>query len=148
NGGAAAAVRPAGQRANQDEEDQRLSGDRRETGKGGLEEKISMTSQEKCAINFSTGFGTQPVSIHLIASQHKNHLEPRKRTHEAAMFLSKAGHGLRRDKRKVHTGFQQEAIAPRKLVQVETLGMAHKVGDGPFVLRNHDECGMAGKALS
>ncbi|HKM90621.1 MAG TPA: hypothetical protein VJX29_08400, partial [Candidatus Acidoferrales bacterium] len=47
-------------RANQDEEDQRLSGDRRETGKGGLEEKISMTSQEKCAINFSTGFGTQP----------------------------------------------------------------------------------------
>ncbi|HKM89783.1 MAG TPA: hypothetical protein VJX29_04135, partial [Candidatus Acidoferrales bacterium] len=49
--------------ANQDEEDQRLSGDRRETGKGGLEEKISMTSQEKCAINFSTGFGTQPPAL-------------------------------------------------------------------------------------
>src|SRR5208282_4162541 len=62
NGGAAAAVRPAGQRANQDEEDQGLSGDRRETGKGGLEETISMTSQDKCAINFSTGFGTQPTS--------------------------------------------------------------------------------------
>src|SRR5271169_2792882 len=76
----------------------------------------------------ATFYGHAIVSIHLIASQHKNHLEPRKRTHEAAMFLSKAGHGLRRDKRKVHTGFQQEAIAPRKLVQVETLGMAHKVG--------------------
>src|SRR5208282_1425428 len=63
NGGAAAAVRPAGQRANQDEEDQGLSGDRGETGKGGLEETISMTSQDKCAINFSTGFGTQPNSL-------------------------------------------------------------------------------------
>src|SRR5207245_309323 len=41
-------------------EDQRLSGTRGETRRGGLEKKNSMTSQTECAINFSTGFGTPP----------------------------------------------------------------------------------------
>ena len=88
------------------------------------------------------------VSIHLITSQHKDHLEPWKSTHEAAMFLSKACHCLGCDKGEVHTGFQQEAITLRKLVQVETLGMADEVSDGPPVLGNHDDCWMTGETAS
>ncbi len=59
-GGAAAVVRAARERANPPAEDQRLSGDRGETRSGRLKEKISMTSQRKCVIYFSTGFGTLP----------------------------------------------------------------------------------------
>ena len=74
-------------------------------------------------------YGYAVVIVHLVASQHEDHLEPRKRVHHTAVFFAEAGHRFGRCKGKVHAGFEQEAIAFHKLVQIEALWMSDEVRD-------------------
>ena len=88
------------------------------------------------------------VRIRFVASQHQDHLQPRESPHEGAMRLAEARHALGRDKRKVHAGFQNEAVALGELIDVVALGVAHEVDDRARVFAHNDERGMAGETVT
>ena len=87
------------------------------------------------------------IIVRAVASQHEDHLQARERPHECAVRLAETCQALGRDKRKIHAGFQNEAVAFRT-VEIITLGMTYEVSDGMGVLAYDDERGVRGEAIT
>ncbi len=84
----------------------------------------------------------------VIARQDQDHLQPRERLHHPAVVGPEAGQALGRGERKVHAGFQHEAVRLHELIQIVALRVADEVRDRTRVLRHQDERRVAGEPVT
>src|SRR5690349_5641308 len=82
-----------------------------------------------------------------VASEHENHLQLRKGTHEGTVFYSEARQVLRRNEREIHAGLEHEPFFFRA-IEEKALRMTDIIRDRSIVLADEDVRGMAREAFT
>ena len=83
----------------------------------------------------------------VIARQDQDHLESRERVHDGTVCRAEARQALRRDERKVHAGFEHEALR-RGVVDEVALRVPHIVRDRVRMLGDEDQRRVTSEAVA